>query len=97
MTLELTNPCKVALTITLGDAKFELLTYPPTVAAGPNYDIVHNDKPFENGATVSKILSSSSITAYVPRAYCEAIKNAFSRGKAADIVEGDWPWGIQPM
>lgn len=49
------------------DAKLGLLTYPPAVANGPNYGIVHNDEPFDGGVTIPKVLSSSCVIAYVPR------------------------------
>ncbi|KAG6357174.1 hypothetical protein INS49_015052 [Diaporthe citri] len=51
------------------EPKLDLMTYPPAVAKGTNYGLVHNDEPFDGGVTISKILASPCIFAYIPRSH----------------------------
>ncbi|KAK7706582.1 hypothetical protein SLS64_007413 [Diaporthe eres] len=79
------------------DNDLELITYPPVVARGPNYGLVHNDEPFDGGVTISKILSSSLVIAYIPRSHYASIKNALSHAEAADPIDPKRPFGIDLM
>lgn len=80
-----------------GDTKLELMTYPPAVAKGPNYGLIHNDEPFDGGVTISRILSSSCIIAYVPRGHYTNMLDAVSRGMAANPIDLTPPYGIETM
>lgn len=79
------------------EAELDLVTYPPAVAKGPNYGLVHNDEPFDGGVTISKILSSPSIVVYVPRGYRASIMDAVSHGRTAAPIDAQRPFGIPDM
>lgn len=79
------------------EGDLELITYPPVVARGPNYGLVHNDEPFDGGATISKILSSPLVIAYIPRSHYASIKNALSHAEAADPIDPKRPFGMETM
>lgn len=79
------------------DGGLDLVTYPPVVARGPNYGLVHNDEPFDGGVTISKILSSSHIVAYIPRCKYAFITDAVSHAEAATSIDPKRPFGIEPM
>lgn len=78
-------------------SQLRLLTYPPAVAEGPNYGIVHKDGPFDGGATVSQILSSSCIIAHVPRSRYGDKVNAAKFAMASEPIDLMRPYGIEPM
>lgn len=75
----------------------DLVTYPPVVARGSKYGLVHYDEPFDGGVTISKILSSSLIVAYVPRDHYVSIMNAVSHAEAAPSIDPERPFGIKAM
>lgn len=75
----------------------DLVTYPPVVARGSNYGLVHNDEPFDGGATISKILSSSLVVAYIPMDHYASIVDALSHAKAAPSIDPERPFGIKAM
>lgn len=79
------------------DGDLDLITYPPVVARGPNYGLVHKNEPFDGGVTIRKILSSSLIIAYIPRSHYASIKNAVSRAEAATSIDLDRPFGMEVM
>lgn len=79
------------------EPKLGLVTYPPAVAKGTNYGLVHNDVPFDGGVTISKILASPCIIAYIPRSYYAHMLNAARHGMAASPIELDRPYGIKAM
>lgn len=79
------------------DGDLDLITYPPAVARGPNHGLVHSNEPFDGGVTISKILCSSLIVAYIPRSHYASIRNAISRGMQATPVDLQQPFGIPSM
>lgn len=80
-----------------GEPKLGLVTYPPAVAKGTNYGLVHNDEPFDDGVTISKILASPCIFAYIPRSHYPHMMHAVNQGMAASPIDLDRPYGIKAM
>lgn len=77
-----------------GETKLGLLNYPPCVADGPNYRIVHHDEPFDYGATITTILDTTVFVVYVPRARFPDITNAFIEGKKSPLPNVELPYGL---
>jgi hypothetical protein len=86
-----------AVIILLNDNQFSLVTYPPTVAEGPNFGIVHRNETFDGAMTISRILASSGIIAYIPMKNLSLLVDAFNYGKEVKPIDRSCPYGLPPM
>ncbi|KAJ0116080.1 hypothetical protein J7T55_005026 [Diaporthe amygdali] len=87
----------MAIVIQLNEAKMGCATYPPFVAKGPNYGLVHSDEPFDGVVSLSKILSARFIIAYFPSPRLPDLTNAIKQSLEAAPIDAERPFGVRSM